>query len=149
VKATILPFAYLFGLVVISHAIAAIFGRLLPRTGIAIALVTLLVVVAMWLMLAIQEPPNGPGGGLGLAIFSAASLVLLSAGVGLIAGSKSNIGISLGLLVGLLGSAVIHLWLYTPASPIIGACLLASLTLTGYALGACRRVSNTLVPTPP
>jgi len=133
-----LPLACLLGVMVASHAIAAILGRLLPRVGGSIALVSLLAVAAMWTLLAIEEP-DGPGGGLGVVIVTGTSLALLSAGAGLIAGSRSNIGISIGLVLGLLASAIIHLWLYPHAHPFIGACLVVSFPVAGYALSASHR----------
>jgi hypothetical protein len=118
---------------IVGHAIAAILGRAFPRASLVLAVPSLLAVVASWVLLAVGNF-DGPSGGLSMAIIGMVSILLLCASVGLVAGTRRNIGISVGLAVGLtLTAAFLFLFPSAIRSIAVPALVLAS-PAVGYLL---------------
>ena len=113
------------------EALAALIGRALPRLAKTTSVLCVVSTFLLWAALASGES-GGPGGAVGEVIVGVLSLVLLVAGVGLLAGAIRNLGLGVGLLLGMVCLVLVERTHLAPSHP-LGAVLVL---FTACALGA-------------
>lgn len=109
-------------------------GQMVPLAGYVAAVLSFVIVIGLWILVAI-DPVDGPGGGLGILFALVGSLLILGAGIGFVAGAMESKAPILGLVLGLACSGVLGFWLVPHASLWIGTSILLACCVTGITAG--------------